>query len=217
MGCIRSAGSRRGISTKSRSCCMWSTMTSSGLSRASERDILEGILQRATKMMKEHKYLSYEERLRELGLFSLEQRRREPQRVQIHMKGRCKEDRYRLFSLVCSDRTRGNGLKLKHRRWLLNIKKHFFTVRTTGYLQKLWSLHLLADILKLPRRSLNQRAWWLCLSKGVEQDNLQMVLPISIFLFSMKSILTEMVPSGSNYLTSKVHRRGSFYNGCVTS
>lgn len=88
-------------------------------------------------------------------------------------------------------------------------------MRTTGYQQKLQSLHHLADILKLPRYSLNHPAW--CLNKGVGQDDLQMVLPISIFLFSAKSILTEMVPSGSNYLTSKVHRRGDYYNGCVTS
>jgi len=38
--------------------------------------------------------------------------------------GRNKEDRARFFSLLPSDRTRGNGHKLKHRTFLLNIRKH---------------------------------------------------------------------------------------------
>jgi len=34
--------------------------------------------------------------------------------------------------VVPTDRTRGNKHKLKCRRFPLNIKKHFFTVRVTG-------------------------------------------------------------------------------------
>ena len=39
--------------------------------------------------------------------------------------------------MVPSDRNRGNRRKLKHRRFPLNIRKHFFTVRVTEHWHRL--------------------------------------------------------------------------------
>ncbi|PKU47515.1 hypothetical protein llap_2157 [Limosa lapponica baueri] len=101
-------------------------------------DTLERVQQKATKTLKGLEHLSYEERLREQGLFSLEKRGlRGLINVHKYLKGGCREDGARLFLVVPSDRTRSNGHTLKHGKFPLNIRKHLFTVRVTKHWHRL--------------------------------------------------------------------------------
>ena len=75
-------------------------------------------------MIRGMEHLSYEDRLRELGLFSLEKRRLQGDLSAAfqYLKGAYKKVREELLTRACSDRTRGNGLELKEGRFKLDVR-----------------------------------------------------------------------------------------------
>ena len=87
------------------------------------------------KMIRGLENLSYEDRLRELRMSSLEKRRLQGDLIAAsqYLKVAYKKAGEGLFTRACSDRTRGNGFKLKEARFRIELRKKFFSVRVVRH------------------------------------------------------------------------------------
>jgi len=90
-------------------------------------------------MHRELEHFSHEDRLRELGLFSLENRRLwgDLRAAFQYLNGAYKKAGEELFTRTCSNRTTGNSFKLKEGRFRSDIRKKFFTMRLVRHWNRL--------------------------------------------------------------------------------
>ena len=138
-------------------------------------------------MIRGLEHLPYEERLRDLGLFSLEKRRLRGDLINVHKYLKCGRqwDLANLFAVVCGNRTRGNGQKMEHRKFRTNTRKNFFMVRVMEHWNRLprevvespleiFKAHLDAYLSNLLQGT--------CFGRGIGPDDLSRSLPTPAIL-----------------------------------
>ena len=96
--------------------------------------------------------------LRELGMCSLEQRRARGDMIAVfnYIKGNHVVEGTNLFTAALETRTRNNGFKLRERRFHLNSRQHFLTVRAVRRWNKLPLRVVETPLLEVFRRKLDE-------------------------------------------------------------
>ena len=144
-----------------------------------DRELLERVQRRATKMIRGLEHFPCKDRLRELGLFRLEKRTLWGDLIAAfqYLKGAYKQEGNQLFERVDNCRTRGNGFKLREGGFRLGARGKFFTERVVRCWNRLSKEAVDAPSLGCSRpgwmgpwaawSSIKCGGWWPCLWQGV--------------------------------------------------
>ena len=98
------------------------------------RIVIENVQRRAARLVRSRNNLSYPERLRTLGMPTLEYRRLRADIVQVYkiLNDIDKVDRTKLFPLVSYSRTRGHPIQLYKEKPRLNVRANSFSNRVVN-------------------------------------------------------------------------------------
>ena len=99
-----------------------------------DKELLERVQHRFTRMFPHLKEKPYSSRLMELGLYTLEERRNRADLIEVYkmLNGLSRLPFGTFFELREGDRTRGNSLKLIKHRSRLDLRQHFFSERVVN-------------------------------------------------------------------------------------
>ncbi|GAB0176438.1 liprin-alpha-2 [Grus japonensis] len=139
-----------------------------------DMELLELVQRRATKLIRGLEHLSCEDRLRELGLFSLEKRRLQGDLIAAfqYLKGTYRKAGEGLFIRECSDRTRGNGLKLKEGK----LRKRGLDEWTVRWIEKWLNGRAQKVVISSAESS------WKPVASGVPQGSVLSLVLFNIFI-----------------------------------
>lgn len=104
-----------------------------------DKILLERIQRRFTRMIPGLQHLSYDNRLKKLKLWSLEDRRKRADLIEVYKmtRGLSAVDFSKFFILDAHSRTRGHSWKLKKSRCNTDLRQHFFSERIISWWNKL--------------------------------------------------------------------------------
>ncbi|XP_059831389.1 uncharacterized protein LOC132397106 [Hypanus sabinus] len=121
-------------------------------------EALERVQRRFTRMLPGLESMDYDQRLRELGLYSLEKRRMRGDMIEVYkiLRGIDRVDSQRLFPRAPLLSTRGHGFKLSGGRFKGDIRGRFYTQRVVGAWNALPESVVEADTLVKLKRLLDR-------------------------------------------------------------
>jgi len=119
---------------------------------------IERVQRRFTRMLPGLSGMPYEDRLRQLGLFSLERRRMRGDLIEVYkmLRGIDRVDSQRLFPRVEMAATRGHRFKVLGGRYRGNVRGKFFTQRVVGEWNRLPSVVVEANSIGSFKRLLDE-------------------------------------------------------------
>ena len=142
-----------------------------------KKDIIqiENVQRRATRLVSNLKYLTYPERLKTLGLPTLEYRRDRANMIQVYkiLNNIDKVDKDSLFKMSTYQATRGHSQKIYKQRYRLKIRGHFFSNRIVDSWNDLPSEVVNAPFLNSFKSRLNN--CWIVTPWATEPDSDQTI------------------------------------------